>query len=127
MMTPEEYFERCRDIKYAKTCKIGGFGEPMSCYGFIYWYYRLCLGMELPYEDVVSFESVTGLHYEPTDSPVDGDVVDIRSLRSVYQTHVGVLYKDFVYHFTEDGLMCKNRFRMGNWVKGYYHVVQDKT
>ena len=125
MMAPSEFFERCRSISYAKVYDVGEFGQPMSCYGFVYWFYKLCLGVELPSEDIEAFGSIQHVRYEKTQQPQDGDVVDLRSLRSVYQTHVGVLYKDFVYHFTESGLQSKNRFRMENWIKGFYHVVQD--
>lgn len=122
-MTPEEYFSKCYSIPYSASAAIGEFGDPMNCYGFVYWFYKLCLGKELPDACVDSFDSINPYSYNEVVEPVDGDVVDLRTLNGVYATHVGVVYLDYVYHFTRDGLMSKNRHRMKNWIKGYYHVI----
>ena len=125
-MSPDEFFLSCCRIDYARDAKIGNqFGEPMNCYGFVYWFYKLCLGIELEKGDVESFDNIQCVTYNEVDEPHDGDVVWLKSYSGVYALHVGVYWKGAVYHFTKVGLHCLRYAKAVPIVKGIYHVTEN--
>lgn len=122
-MSPESYFMSCYRILYDRHAHITSFGEPMNCYGFVYWYYRLCKGIELPSYEVETFDNVSCISYNEVKAPSDGDVVSLKTLDGIYAVHVGILYHGAVFHFTSQGLLCKRLHQMLGCVKGFYHVA----
>ena len=126
-MSPQEYFDRCLLVKYDLEAPLTEFGKPMNCYGFVFYFYKLCLGIELDKGNVRCFDNIRNICYTRVDTPQDGDVVDLKSTMGSNVPHVGIVYKDVVFHFTHDGLRMKNRFRMASWIKGYYRVNADKN
>lgn len=121
-MSFDEYVVACYRIPYVKDAVITEFGKPMNCYGFVYWYYKLCRGIELERNDVVSFDSIKCIEYNKVEVPEDGDVVHLRTTSGMYAYHVGLFYKGIVYHMTCEGLASKPYARMVNWIKGVYRV-----
>lgn len=126
MMLPDEFFMACYHIQYMKGVVIGDqFGEPMNCYGFVYWFYKLCLGIELERGEVKSFDNIQCVTYNEVNEPHDGDVLWLRTLSGVYAVHVGIYWKGNVYHFTSQGLHCLRYERAASIIKGIYHVVEN--
>lgn len=125
-MSPTEFFMACYRIPYQRGAKIlADFGAPMNCYGFVYWFYKLCLGIELEKGDVESFDNIECVTYNEVDEPQDGDVVWLKSYSGVLTVHVGIYWKGAVYHFTKAGLHCLPFTRAISVVKGMYHVTEN--
>lgn len=121
-MTFREYTDKCLEIRYSRRNPIKDFGDPMNCYGFVYWAYKLCFNKQLESFNVESFDEVQCVVYNKVDNPVDGDVVDLQTNTGHDRLHVGIVYGDYIYHFTVNGLVVENKYRMVDRIKGYYHV-----
>lgn len=119
------FLERCMSIPYRRDASIGEFGDAMNCYGFVYWFYRLCRCVELERTDVGSFSDIHCVEYEKDEIPRNGDVVDMRTMGGCYNYHVGIYMNGYVYHFGYNGPECKKASRIPHLIKGYYHVVED--
>lgn len=122
-MTFEEFINKCLMIEYVKGSPITEFGKPMDCYGFVWWYYKLLLGVELERNNVTSFDSIKMVEYEKVETPQDNDVVHIKSNIDNVSYHVGIYKGGYIYHFTYYGLVCKHCAKMTDKIKGYYRIA----
>lgn len=120
-----EYIKRCYTIAYEKNAIVSSFGKPMNCYGFVYWYYMLCRGIDLGSYNASSFDNITNVSYYEVENPVNGDVLNLRTISGNYAVHIGIYMDGYVYHFTDMGLVSKSYDRMHNWIKGVYRVNVD--
>lgn len=120
-MTFEEFILHYAHIKYQLEAKIGEFDAPQNCYGLVYWYYKIFRNIDMD-KEVYGFDNIHKVAYNKVDVPEDGDIVILRTTDGYNYYHVGICVADTIYHFTDAGILSKSRFRMSNWIKGYYHV-----
>lgn len=121
-MSYRDFFDRCLLIKYSGDSSLTEFGAPMDCYGLVYWFYKLCLGIELERTRVKRFEDIKFIKYTEVDTPKNGDIVYMIPRINNGAPHIGVCLDDIVYHFTYEGLRAQSRFKIIDSIRGYYHV-----
>ena len=119
-MSYQDFFDRCLLINYSKENKIDKFGDPMNCYGLVYWFYKLCLGIELEHDKVASLEDIKSVQYESVAFPKDCDIVFMINLEN--GQHTGIFIDGCVYHFTREGLRVIKLLKIMSIVRGYFHV-----
>lgn len=119
-MTEQEYMDRCLTIPYKRNSLITTFGEPMNCYVFIYWFYKLVLDIELENNNVNSFADIKSINYKKVEYPQNYDIIDVNTFSK--DTHVALYYNGYMYHYTRSGLQVKNVKRIPNLIRGYYRV-----
>lgn len=124
-MRPEEFFDKCLLIKYGET-DFDVFGKKMDCYGMVYWFYRLCLSINLQKAHVTKLQDAELDRYEKVDVPQNGDIVYMEPLLNNGIPHVGILWGGIVYHFTHEGLRAHKHMVMLNIIKGYYRYVDAR-
>lgn len=124
-MTPEEFFDKCLLISYGET-DFDNFGKPMDCYGLVYWFYKLCLGIELQRAHVKKFSDASEIKYIPVETPADGDVVYMVPLLNDGAPHVGVYWHGVVGHQTYEGFRANKLSTKKDSIRGYFHYVDAR-
>lgn len=122
-MTFAEFINKCYTIQYKQGAPITEFGEPMDCYGFVWWYYKFFKNIELERNNVQTFADIKCIKYVKIQIPQTGDVVHLRTNDGNYMYHIGLYIDGNIYHFTAVGLLCKRADRILNKIKGYYRAV----
>ena len=127
-MSYSDFFDKCLLIKYSDEGNITSFGAPMSCYGMVYWFYKLCLGIELEKGKVERLTDIKYVAYKQVKMPVNNDIVFMYSpTNRVSGQHAGIYRDGYVYHFTYDGLRVVHLTDLRDFIRGYFHVDESKN
>ena len=100
----------------------------MSCYGMVYWFYKLCLDIELEKGKVERLADIKYVDYKQVKMPVNNDIVFMYSpTNRVSGQHAGIYRDGCVYHFTYDGLRVVHLTDLKDFIRGYFHVDESKN
>lgn len=127
-ISPSEFFDKCLLIKYSDEEDITEFGRPMTCYGMVYWFYKLCLAIELEKGKVERLTDVKFVEYKQVENPANNDIVFMYApTNRISGQHAGIYRDGYIYHFTYDGLRVVRHEDLRAFIRGYFHVDESKN